>query len=79
MARVTWKLLERLPISKTLYEAIMSIKDHEVHNWQMLDINMPYKMLYSLYVFEYLADSEESELQESERAWKSEFINAKGY
>jgi hypothetical protein len=57
VARVTWKLLERLPISKTLYEAILTIKANTDDKWQMLELNYPYKMLYSLYVFEYLADS----------------------
>jgi hypothetical protein len=67
VARGVWKLLERLPISNTLYEAIITIKEGANEKWQMLDLSLPYRMLYCLYVFEYLADSDESELHTNER------------
>lgn len=76
LARPAWRLLERLPVSKSIYEQVINIDETKL---AVLERSSPYKLLYCLELYEYFLNSEKKYLNESELAWRDHFLNNGGY
>lgn len=88
VALSSWNLLKRLPLSPHIYEKLLKLDD--IKN-NILDNSCDYKLLYSLYIIEYLMEDqnkkneiykklfENAELEELKKKWKTEFIIQGGF
>lgn len=61
VANKTWKMFERLEISSVLYNEILGGSKENM--MKLLSLESPYKMLYCLYLFEYLLETHSDELK----------------
>jgi len=70
IATEAWKLLNRLPTSKQIYQDIVQLKgirDENEKNWNLiLNTESTYKLLYSLHAIEYLMEDDGDDEEDEE-------------